>query len=173
MPPTPNRGAPMKLGPTGPPAGRRRPFSLKSRISERFWPQEWSGWVRTCRRIHLVFVSSQTVDSDSFRTKFDVFGPDRNFGQPGFGLGLALDKPNCCWEDLSETWTSVLSQQKTSVLSQHQSSGLRHMLGARHQSGPKWVENRRFGLKLGPEACQDCPGAFEKGLTHSEGTFLA
>ena len=35
---------------------------------------------------------------DPFRTKFDVFGPDRNFGQPGFGLGLALDKPHCCWE---------------------------------------------------------------------------
>ena len=30
---------------------------------------------------------------DPFRTKFDVFGPDRNFGQPGFGLGLALDNP--------------------------------------------------------------------------------
>ena len=30
---------------------------------------------------------------DPFRTKFDVFGPDRNFGQPGFGLGLAA--PGC------------------------------------------------------------------------------
>ena len=27
------------------------------------WPQEWSGWVRTGRRIHLVFVLGQTVDS--------------------------------------------------------------------------------------------------------------
>ena len=35
---------------------------------------------------------------DPFRTKFDVFGPDRNFGRPGFGLGLALDKPHYCWE---------------------------------------------------------------------------
>ena len=29
---------------------------------------------------------------DPFRTKFDVFGSDWNFGQPGFGLGLALGK---------------------------------------------------------------------------------
>ena len=29
---------------------------------------------------------------DPFRTKFDVFGPDWNLGQPGFGLGLALGK---------------------------------------------------------------------------------
>ena len=35
--------------------------------------------------------------------------------------------------------------------------------------GPKWVENRRFGLKLGPEACQDRSGAFGMGLTHSKG----
>ena len=35
---------------------------------------------------------------DPFWIKFDVFGPDRNFGQPGFGLGLALDEPHCCWE---------------------------------------------------------------------------
>ena len=33
----------------------------------------------------------------------------------------------------------------------------------------KWVKNRRFGLKLGPEACQDCSGAFGMGLTHSKG----
>ena len=35
--------------------------------------------------------------------------------------------------------------------------------------GPKWFENRRFGLKLGPEACQDRSGAIGTGLTHSEG----
>ena len=35
---------------------------------------------------------------DPFRTQFDVFGPDRNYGQPGFGLVLALDKPHRCWE---------------------------------------------------------------------------
>ena len=33
----------------------------------------------------------------------------------------------------------------------------------------KWVENRPFGLKLGPEACQDRSAAFGMGLTHSEG----
>ena len=61
---------------------------------------------------------------DPFRTRFDVFGPDRNFGRPGFGLGLAVDKPHCCWEALSETSTSVLSQQQTSVLSEQQTSVL-------------------------------------------------
>ena len=59
----PNRVAPMKRGPTVPPAGRRGPFSLKTTFFCRFWPQEWSGWVRTGDTIHLVFVSGQTVDS--------------------------------------------------------------------------------------------------------------
>ena len=31
------------------------------------------------------------------------------------------------------------------------------------------VQNRPFGLKLGPEACQDRSGAFGMGLTHSKG----
>ena len=35
---------------------------------------------------------------DPLRNKFDVFGPDQNFGQPVFGLGLALDRPHCSWE---------------------------------------------------------------------------
>ena len=33
------------------------------------------------------------------------------------------------------------------------------LVGAKNIN-PKWVENRRFGLKLGPEACQDRSGAF-------------
>ena len=53
----------MKRGPTVPPAGRRGPFSLKTAPLIRFWPQEWSGWVRTADSVHLVFVSGQTVDS--------------------------------------------------------------------------------------------------------------
>ena len=52
----PNRGAPMKRGPTVPPAGRRGPFSLESRFFCRFWLQEWSRWVRAGRGVHLVFV---------------------------------------------------------------------------------------------------------------------
>ena len=32
---------------------------------------------------------------DPFRTKFDVFGTDRNFSQPVLALGWALDKPHC------------------------------------------------------------------------------
>ena len=31
------------------------------------------------------------------------------------------------------------------------------------------IQNRPFGLKLGPEACQDRSGAFGMGLTHSKG----
>ena len=38
--------------------------------------------------------------------------------------------------------------------------------------GPKWVENRRFGLKLGPAACRDRSGAFGMGVTHSRGPSL-
>ena len=37
------------------------------------------------------------------------------------------------------------------------------------ENGPNRVQNRPFGLKLGPEACQDRSGAFGMGLTHSEG----
>ena len=37
------------------------------------------------------------------------------------------------------------------------------------ENGLKWVQNRPFGLKLGPEACQDRSGAFGMGLTHSKG----
>ena len=37
------------------------------------------------------------------------------------------------------------------------------------KNGPNGVQNRRFGLKLGPEACQDRSGAFGMGLTHSKG----
>ena len=81
----------MKRGPTAPPAGCRGPFSLKSQFFGRFWPQEWSGWVRTGRRIHLVFVSGKPSILDPFRTKFDVFGPERNFGQPGLDLTGTLD----------------------------------------------------------------------------------
>ena len=37
------------------------------------------------------------------------------------------------------------------------------------KNAPKWVQNRPFGLKLGPEAYQDRSGAFGMGLTHSKG----
>ena len=57
------RPRPAPIGVRGAAGGRGGPFSLKSWIFGRFWPQEWSGWVRTGRRIHLVFVSGQTVDS--------------------------------------------------------------------------------------------------------------
>ena len=63
--------------------------------------------------------------------------------------------------------TSVLSQQKKA---QVQSWWTKVPIPSQNiKFGPKWVENRRFGLKLGPEACQDRSGAFGTGLTHSEG----
>ena len=37
------------------------------------------------------------------------------------------------------------------------------------KNGLNRVQNRPFGLKLGPEACQDRSGAFGMGLTHSKG----
>ena len=37
------------------------------------------------------------------------------------------------------------------------------------KNGLNEVQNRRFGLKLGPEACQDRSGAVGMGLTHSKG----
>ena len=51
-------------------AGRRGPFSLKTWFFIRFGPQEWSGWIRTGRRINLVFVSGQTVDSGTDSNHF-------------------------------------------------------------------------------------------------------
>ena len=63
--------------------------------------------------------------------------------------------------------TSVLSQQKKA---QVQSWLTKVRVQSKIiKSGPKCVENRWFGLKLGPEACQDRPGAFGMGLTHSKG----
>ena len=101
------------------------------------------------------------------------FGPNLMFLAPtgtlvsqDLGLAWLWTSPTAAGkpDPSSETSTSVLSQQKTSVLSQH------HIVcESRHQFGPKWVENRRFGLKLGPEACQDRSGAFGTGLTHSKG----
>ena len=41
------------------------------------------------------------------------------------------------------------------------------------KNGPNRVQNRPFGLKLGPEACQDRSGAFGMGLTHSKGPSRA
>ena len=67
--------------------------------------------------------------------------------------------------------TSSLLEEQRSVLSQ-QFRLLKPQIRGRAQNdknGPKWVQNRPFGLKLGPEACQDRSGAFGMGLTHSKG----
>ena len=37
------------------------------------------------------------------------------------------------------------------------------------KNGPNRVQNQPFGLKLGPETCQDRSGAFGMGLTHCKG----
>ena len=57
---------------------------------------------------------------------------------------------------MSAVETGQMTAAETSVLSQQKTSGLSPV-------------NRRFGLKLGPEACQDRSGAFGMGLTHSKG----
>ena len=107
----------MKRGPPVLRAGSRGAALFEKSDFRRFGTQEWSGWVRTADSVHLVFVSGQTVDYqysgarksgvsrkvrctmeivvnyciDPFRAKFDVFGPDRNFGQPGLDLTGTLD----------------------------------------------------------------------------------
>ena len=97
---SPNRGAPMKRGPTVPPAGRRGPVSLKIGFLIRFGAHEWSGWVRTCLRIHLVFVSGQTVDSRPISDQIGCLWPRpelwsaRIWAWPGFGQApLLLGSP--------------------------------------------------------------------------------
>ena len=59
----PKPGGSYETGSDG--AAGRPPGSIfrKKRFFERFWLQEWSGWLLTGRRIHVVFVSGQTVDS--------------------------------------------------------------------------------------------------------------
>ena len=46
-----------------------------------------------------------------------------------------------------------------------------HDVGARpnHQKWPEMDPKSTVWPKLGPEACQDCSGAFGMGLTHSKG----
>ena len=61
------------------------PFSLKTISVCRFWPQDWSeeqavGFIWSLLRAKPSIL-------DPFRTKFDVFGPDPNFGQLGLDLG--------------------------------------------------------------------------------------
>ena len=76
---------------------------------------------------------------------------------------------------LSAVETGQMTAAETSVLSQQKKAQVQSWLtkvpvpSKDIQFGPKWVENRPFGLKLGPEACQDRSGAFGMGLTHSEG----
>ena len=72
-----NRGAPMKRGPTAPPAGRRGPFSLKSLFFAVFGLRSGpDGSGQAIRFIWSLFQAKRSI-LDPFRTKFDVFGPDR------------------------------------------------------------------------------------------------
>ena len=76
---------------------------------------------------------------------------------------------------MSAVETGQMTVAETSVLSQQKKAQVQSWLtkvpvpSKDIKFGPKWVENRRFGLKLGPEACQDRSGAFGMGLTHSKG----
>ena len=71
--------------------------------------------------------------------------------------------------------TGQMTAAETSVLSQQKKAQVQSWLtkvpvpSKNIKFGQKCVENRRFGLKLGPEACQDRSGAFGMGLTHSKG----
>ena len=53
---------------------------------------------------------------DPFLIKFDVFGPHRNFGQPGLDLGFLLLRQDRCLLETGQMTaaaeTSLLSQQK-------------------------------------------------------------
>ena len=83
----------MNRGPPAPPAGRRGPFSLKNRFFGRFWPQEWSGWVRTGDSVHLVFVSGQTVDPGPISAQILCFWTGPNFGRCGRYVPMGPDEP--------------------------------------------------------------------------------
>ena len=75
---------------------------------------------------------------------------------------------------MSAVETGQMTAAETSVSSQQKKAQVQSWLtkvpvpSKNIKFGPKWVENRRFGLKLGPEACQDRSGAFGTG-THSNG----
>ena len=118
----------MKRGLTVPPAGRRGLCSLKTGFLNRCWPQEWSGWVRTGRRIHLVFVSGPTVDSGPDSDHFRCFGTGPELWSTRIGPGLSSVETRQMSQQqssvLSQQQTSVLSQQKTSILSQQKTRQL-------------------------------------------------
>ena len=76
---------------------------------------------------------------------------------------------------MSAVETRQMTAAETSVLSQHKKAQVHSWLtkvpvpSQNVKFGSNWFQNRRFGLKLGPEACQDRSGAFGTGLTHSKG----
>ena len=76
---------------------------------------------------------------------------------------------------MSAVETGQMTAAETSVLSQQKKAQVQSWLtkvpapSKNVKFGLKWVENRRFGLKLGPEACLDRTGAFGMGLTYSKG----
>ena len=78
-------------------------------------------------------------------------------------------------KQMSAVETGQMTAAETSVLSQQKKAQVQSWLtkvpvpSQNIKLSLKWVENRRFGLKLGPEACQDRSGAFGMGLTHSKG----
>ncbi len=77
----------MKRGPTVPPAGRWGPFSLKPVFVAVFGLRSGAdGSGQAVGFIWCLFRAKRTI-LDPFRAKFDVFGPDRNFGQQGLDLG--------------------------------------------------------------------------------------
>ena len=78
---------------------------------------------------------------------------------------------------MSSVETGQMTAAETSVLSQQKKAQVQSWLtkvpvpSKNIKFGPKWVQNRRFGLKLGPEACQDRSRAFGMGLTYPRLSF--
>ena len=109
----------------------------------------------------------------SVRAQIIKNGPNRVQNRP-FGLKLG---PEAC-QDRSGAFgmglthskgpSPVKEQQKVCPSRPKTMSGPAQII----KNGPNRVQNRRFGLKLGPRACQDPSGAFGMGLTNSKGLSL-
>ena len=71
----------MKRGPPGAVGGRQGPFSLKIFFGAVFGPRSYpDGSGQSVGFIWSLFRAKPSI-LEPFRTKFDVFGPDPDFGQ--------------------------------------------------------------------------------------------
>ena len=105
------------------------------------------------------------------RAIFDVLGRDRHLGpnlDQGPGLGqnrFSLFRGKKKYGP--RAWASGQGLRPVPGLVQVQPQML--VQAQIIKNGPNRVQNRRFGLKLGPGACQGRSKAFGMGLTYSKG----